>query len=312
MAFQRNVKNLFSDFVNDTIKGKVEASGWPDGIEDKENYIDSYKNHEQINLDPNNISINPGKSCINKLASNSMWVKFAQHSIKTITKYIDNESDFFKLLADDTITVKDAFLINEENIQIEFEKKSEFAENPQYSSLIIASYVTAHARLELYKLLEVLGKRVLYFDTDSVIFTYKCGEFCPPTGVFLGELTNELPTNKDSNVYISKFSSCGAKNYAYEIFYPSSNTRDYVIKVKGLTLNLTTEKIINFDSMKTIIDNYVDSTQQEKLTLKVPQMKFTINKLNDVFTSYFDKSYKLVMEKRKLSDNYTTLPFGYV
>ena len=34
--------------------------------------------------------------------------------------------------------------------------------------------------------------RILYFDTDSVIFVSRPGVIDPPTGDFLGDLTNEL------------------------------------------------------------------------------------------------------------------------
>ena len=56
---------------------------------------------------------------------------------------------------------------------------------------MIAAFTTAHARLKLYSVLEQLDRRVLYFDTDSVIYVSKDGEWEPPTGSYLGELTDE-------------------------------------------------------------------------------------------------------------------------
>ncbi len=41
-------------------------------------------------------------------------------------------------------------------------------------------------RLKLYSVLEKLQDRVLYFDTDSVIFTHKEGEYMPSMGDYLG------------------------------------------------------------------------------------------------------------------------------
>ena len=40
--------------------------------------------------------------------------------------------------------------------------------------------------------MQKLGKRVLYHDTDSVIFSVKDGEYVPPLGTYLGQLTDEL------------------------------------------------------------------------------------------------------------------------
>ena len=38
------------------------------------------------------------------------------------------------------------------------------------TNVVIAAFVTCYARLKLLKLLTKLGKRVLYYDTNYVIF----------------------------------------------------------------------------------------------------------------------------------------------
>lgn len=80
------------------------------------------------------------------------------------------------------------------------------------TNVVIVAFATAYARLKLYTVLERLQGRVLYFDTDSVIFTSQPGEWMPPLGDYLGELTNEL----DDGDYISTFASGGPKNYTYQ------------------------------------------------------------------------------------------------
>ena len=40
--------------------------------------------------------------------------------------------------------------------------------------------------------MQKLGKRVLYHDTDSIIFSVKDGEYVPPLGTYLGQLTDEF------------------------------------------------------------------------------------------------------------------------
>ena len=40
--------------------------------------------------------------------------------------------------------------------------------------------------------MHALGRRVCYYDTDNIIYTVKKGEWEPPLGDHLGELTNEL------------------------------------------------------------------------------------------------------------------------
>jgi hypothetical protein len=50
------------------------------------------------------------------------------------------------------------------------------------TNIPIASFTTAYARVKLYKLLESLGERVLYTDTDSVIFISRENDTNPATG----------------------------------------------------------------------------------------------------------------------------------
>ena len=78
-------------------------------------------------------------------------------------------------------------------------------ENPS-SNPVIAAFVTAHARLQLYSYLEMLQDRVLYYDTDSVIYIERPGTCSPPTGDYLGDMTDELDGG-----HITEFVSGGPK-----------------------------------------------------------------------------------------------------
>ena len=71
---------------------------------------------------------------------------------------------------------------------------------------------------------------MLYYDTDSVIYVSKIGEHEPETGVYLGELTDELDGD-----YMTTFVSGGPKNYGYEL----SNGKT-CCKIRGITLNFQT------------------------------------------------------------------------
>ncbi len=133
--------------------------------------------------------------------------------------------------------------------------------------------------------MDKLRERVLYFDTDSVIFTARGGEYIPPTGLFIGDLTNEITTKDEPEAYITKFASCGSKNYSYEVYYPNSGIRKYFCKVKGLSLNFITSNIVNFDSMKILIKDAIElqnknsertENQSEPKVLSVPQKTITV------------------------------------
>jgi DNA polymerase elongation subunit (family B) len=50
------------------------------------------------------------------------------------------------------------------------------------SNVVLAAFTTAYARLKLCEVLDMLQERVLYYDTDSVIFVSKPDEPDPPLG----------------------------------------------------------------------------------------------------------------------------------
>lgn len=62
--------------------------------------------------------------------------------------------------------------------------------------------------------MEQLDRRVLYADTDSIVFTTKLGEWEPELSDYLklGDLTNEVPDNE-----IEVFVTGDPKNYEYTL-----------------------------------------------------------------------------------------------
>ena len=109
-------------------------------------------------------------------------------------------------------------------------------------NIVVASFVTAYARLELYKLLDKIGENVLYFDTDSVLFVFDVTKLEKiETGNFLGELTNELVKKNCSEIWIMEFCSTGPKCYSYitkkyENFEENMKEREEVVHIKGFSL----------------------------------------------------------------------------
>ena len=56
-----------------------------------------------------------------------------------------------------------------------------------------AAFVTSYARLRLWRSINSLASRVLYYDTDSVDFTQKKDEWAPRVDKNLGNLiTDEI------------------------------------------------------------------------------------------------------------------------
>ena len=97
-------------------------------------------------------------------------------------------------------------------------------------NVVIASFVTAYARLELFKVLHKLGDSVLYYDTDSVIYIEDVEKgHVLKTGSYLGGLTDELYDKNCSEKWIETFCATGPKAYSYR-------TNEYTLTNKDGTL----------------------------------------------------------------------------
>ena len=138
----------------------------------------------------------------------------------------------------------------------------------------------------------MLEQRVLYYDTDSVIFTSKPGEWNPETGEFLGQLTDEL-----KGKYITTFVSGGPKNYAYE-----TNTGETCCKIRGITLNFRALKSLNFNTVCECDTGY-------PISVDIPYKINRNTSTKQIITKRQNKQYRIVYNKRVMSDNYfnTTL-----
>lgn len=165
----------------------------------------------------------------------------------------------------------------------------------------LASFTTCWARPKLYELLHLLQTRVLYSDTDSVIYTQKEGEIEPPIGDYLGELTNEL--KKDD--WITEFVCNGPKKYAYR-----THKGKEACKVKGFSLNYINSTILNLNSMKDAMFNRENSLAGTYCT--VNPNKISREKIHsELYCQEEIKKYASVYTKQVVQPNLTTLPYGY-
>ena len=166
--------------------------------------------------------------------------KFAQRPNMAKVEMIDNVQKYFDYLSSDEINVLDANLVSDEVIELHYENNENFIAANDKTNVVIAAFTTAYARLKLYDVLDQLQVRALYYDTDSVIFVSKPGDPEPPTGPYLGELTDELKGD-----HITTFISGGPKNYCYR-----TNTDKVETKIRGITLNCSALEKVNFDVIR--------------------------------------------------------------
>ena len=264
--FPQKSSKLFTGYIDTFLKIKQEASGWPSWCEteaQKRQYITEYERKEGLKLDYGKIEKNSGLCSLAKLMLNSfckyhllmitllcfnkLWLffflqggKFGQRDNMPQVELVKDPERYFRLLACQSTQVKNIQFVNDECIEVYYTHGEGFVSGSGKTNVVIAAFTTAHARLELYSVLGRLQTRVLYFDTDSVIFTSQPDDWMPALGDYLRELTNEL----DDDDYITTFASGGPKNYAYQ-----TKNGKTTCKVRRFTLNFRGSQKLNFSTM---------------------------------------------------------------
>ena len=293
---------LFTSYIDMFLKGKQEASGYPEEVvtdEDKDNYIEEYYKNEGIKLDKSKIKLNEGMRSICKLLLNSHWGRFAMATNKSHYKIISDPVEWLNLIGDDQYEVQSVDFTHKKYLQVYYTHSAETFESNSNVNVALAAFVTCHARLKLLEEITKIDRRVLYVDTDSMIFISKPDYYEPTIGKYLGQLTNEIKPKDGKNII--EFVSAGPKNYAYKLDSGKTNAL-----VKGFALNHTTAQSINFDSIREIV-----TTDQSKQII-TQQIKFSRDKVDWTnSTSIINKTYRLVYDKRILFDDHQTLPFGW-
>jgi hypothetical protein len=296
-------EDIFKAYINFAIRGKQQASGWPEDCvtdEQKTEYIRQFFDAEGILLDKAKIEKNPGLRAIMKLIANSFWGFLAKRPNKRQHKFITKPTDWFTMLADGSNIIEDVDFKHKDILQVYYTKNEEMELPAPNTNVVLASFVTAQGRLKLNSELQKLNDRVLYMDTDSIIFVSKPDEYEPVLGSNLGEWTNEI--SSEDGGYIQTFFSAGPKNYGYDL--PNGKTK---CVVKGITQNNLASVKLNHETMLRII------TRDQSTRVTVPQQKFSRDKFSwTVKTEVIEKEYGMVFNKRVLTNSLGSFPYGYL
>ncbi|KAG8238191.1 hypothetical protein J437_LFUL014067 [Ladona fulva] len=199
---------LFTNYINCFLKMKQEASGFPAWCkteEDRAKYIKSF--HERkITLEEGKIKSNPGMRQLAKLMLNSFWGRFGMRENLPQCSILRGRDELLSLATSPHVELSRVVLVNDEAIFACWNEREESLKTLPTTNIMIACYTTCHARLVLYDYLRKLDRRVLYFDTDSVIFTECPGEWSPAIGDYLGDMTDEVEQYGE-DCWISEFVS---------------------------------------------------------------------------------------------------------
>ena len=117
---------------------------------------------------------NSGMRSVAKLCLNSFWGKFGQRGNLPQTSIVKSYGDLCSLIHNPEKQVQNCIPAKEDVMYVSWVYKED--STSPCTNVAIAAYTTAQARLKLFEYLHKLDRRVLYYDTNSVIFVSKRGE----------------------------------------------------------------------------------------------------------------------------------------
>lgn len=122
----------------------------------------------------------------------SLWGKFGEHQNKPQTHVITSPHQLFNILDDPVYEISAVRICSEDVMELVTTMAQEKCESSFKANVFIVAFTTSHARLKLYSALDTLKERVLYYDTDSVIYRWKPGQEKLPLGRYLGQFRDEI------------------------------------------------------------------------------------------------------------------------
>ncbi len=296
LAFEKSA-TVFRSYVANLLKMKVEASGTKLTGEALEAFVYEHKQRFGFDINVDNLAKNAGMRALMKIQLNSLWGKLGQrYDMKQSVYYTEpkNWFDLIKRHKAGKIELKNEISIDNRTLFVEYVDLEEENTSLVTTNVAMAGFTTSHARLRLYKEMERLGTRVIYHDTDSIIYEHQKNAYNIPEGKYLGEWECETDGKP-----ITEFVSIGPKSYGYK-YEGKVET-----KFKGFTLNYTNSQAISFDTIKQLIDGTRTSLNTETRNFKRDKKNGTIT------TEMQSKEAGFVYAKAQIVNKYNTVPYGW-
>jgi hypothetical protein len=291
---------LFKSYIRKFLKIKAEAGGYKG--ENIDEYITKYLSLG-IQLDKDNIKSNKGLKLLAKNMLNNLWGKFGQKDNLPTTEYV-NTDQWFRLLQrhkDGKIELKNETLIDAECAYVQYIENESDNTSLINTNVALAGFITSQARLRLYKEMEKIGKdRLIYCDTDSLVYINSPTEYNIPDGEMLGEWENETSTKENPCNPITYFVALAPKSYGYKTQFGQGD-----IKCKGITLNCENSKKYTLESLDDLITGKINHIDTKKMMFNKDSKK------GEIRTEIVKKVIKFDRTKTKsnIQDDYTTQPF---
>ena len=342
--------DLFKSYIQTFLKLKLESSGLPKEVQKDATrwatYADEMDKRLGVKLEYAKMERNAGKRAIAKIMLNSLWGKLAQKpkqpqfvTCTAAQEYMDldrkdEDGEITMFYRERTKT--GAMIIGYTG--------TDDPEMLQRTNVAVASFVSAGGRVRLTKTLTSLGDRVLYHDTDSIVYEkdHEHPERNVTLGKFLGEWEDET-----KGCPITEFVALGPKSYAYTYWKPPKvydhlklakfhrqrrevipirgdvpnlyRVEKTVCKAKGFTLNHHNARQVNMGVMKAMVLDEVarrrcpDPSIHKPVVAETANLRFIYHRRpGGIRTVIESKLLKYVYNKGILDpDTFHVFPFGH-
>lgn len=311
--------DMFSSYIDLWFAEKIKASGWPNDIvtrEAKEQFLAELERTEGIKLSIDQVEKNDASRSMSKTFLNSLWGKLCQRPDMPRSQICKTAQEYYALYDDPSKRITADVDLDSSTVLVGYTQlyDEDGGETPSSgnTSPAIGAFVTAYARVHLYRVIReiecVRQGRVMYCDTDSIVYHSRPGEPLVKTGSNLGDMTDEvLAFGTDAKM--TTFVCCGPKNYSYQIECPDKPP-EIVMKAKGMRVGAATADKLDLRTMVEMVTAFT-SESQVRTQVQIPQ--FTIKCCRDLVTLKnieFSKTYQIVSDKRRIRGN-STLPYGW-
>jgi hypothetical protein len=298
---------LWNDFIKDLYIEKLANSGPPPPPEDRQAIIDAYEEHFQMGAAVEESfprwKRDGALRTVFKTLLNCGWGKHCQRpSLAKLTMLNSSslDSSLFDNVQAKTVKINSITHLNNTTMISTTDNGLNTKFNFHSTYLPAGVFVPSYGRMTLYKEMYMLDKRVLYHDTDSIIYIYDPKEYNIPQSSLWGDWDEEDISKKG----ITSFVSLGPKSYGLRA--PGQD----IIKLKGLSIKHAHRNQITFDLLKEQIDAF---ERGEPFVTEVPQMNFVYAPGKGIKTTYSLKKLQFQPELLKgfLGPESIIYPLGY-
>jgi hypothetical protein len=265
---------------------------------------------DEFNIDLGNMDIwekNDVLKAIAKGPPTSAWGKHAE-SVDHPKSAIFQENDekgmyFYRSLLENKASLQNVRTLGSDRTMFTYKDTRENVRPDLHKGYMpVAVFVTSYGRLKLWRELNKLGKRVLMYDTDSIV--YECAGCCEgknyriPEGNCLGDWETEKFEHKNS---LAKFYAIGPKSYSLV-----GTNGKVAMKLKGACIKYAHEDLITPEIMKQMV---VDGKK-----VLLPQRSFDYSFSTGMRARAFNKKIQFHEKDVKGTfnwDEYRAYPFGW-